>query len=83
MSSSGKKGSDTMYGTWNFHNNNHIYTRSHPLTGGTKYRTELHALWEAIHVLFATERELLGTPAYYTLPSLDMAKAVGQKRILR
>lgn len=64
VSSSGKKGSDTIYGTWNFHNNNHIYTRSHPLTGGTKYRAELHALWEAIHVLFATERELLGTPSF-------------------
>jgi hypothetical protein len=61
-----------------------IFTLDHTLsTGGTKYRAELHALWEAIHVLFTTEREFLGTPAYYTLPSLDMTKAVGQKRILR
>jgi hypothetical protein len=82
VSSSGRKGSETSSGSWAFHNHVTIYTRLHPVTCKTKFCAELYALWEAIHVLFTTERELWALSGKENLPPLEVTITLCQKRIL-
>jgi hypothetical protein len=83
VSSSGWKESETYSGSWSFHNHSTIYSGLNTAICKAKYRVELYALWEAIHVLLTTERELLascGKNKNFLTPEVTIA--VSQKRIM-
>jgi hypothetical protein len=83
VSSSGRKESETYSGSWSFHNHTTIYSRLNTVLCKVKYRAELYALWEAIHVLLTTERELLascGKNKNFLAPEVTIA--LSQKSIM-
>jgi len=82
VSSSGRKESETYSGSWSFHNHITIYSRLNAVICKAKYRAELYALWEAIHVLLTTERELLASCGKKIFPAPEVTIAVSQKHIM-
>jgi hypothetical protein len=72
----------TYSGSWSFHNHITIYSRLNTVLCKAKYRVELYALWEAIHVLLTTEQELLASCGKNNFPAPEVTIALSQKRII-